>query len=519
MPFLKMLSRRKLIYNNTTCSIPSKLRIKLLATFLLVVFNPAKVNSQPNNFKSIRAEVHFDKTLRDWDGFGFNYVEEAQYRNIDSIRQEYGGFSYLSEKNKMEIIELVFGEDGLKPAIIKMFLDPFHQEKPGGPYNHRKTTKNMLFFVENGYKTTKNDGRDLEIISTLYGPPAYMTRQKEIRGRDFDNDHKTDLAEYLIDWAEFLTKKKQLPLKYISLNNEGDDWQRWPANGGDSEDHYNNDYNMYWPPELVVEFLKFLPEKLSDVGLGNIGLTPGECYGWDRFVDYGYAQKICADKEALGKLSLVTSHGFVNFGWGRWNPYHTSVGTDMIRVLKPGMKAWVTSTSWGSMDAFFIREIYGNIYDSKVNGIIPWAGIQRPGMWVGGDPNAGCAIHVFDNGTYEIRKGYYFYKQVSRAGQAGMAVASVISMDPQIKIIGFSSNGTSNPDAFVVINVSNEDKILNIKLAGHISGSFDVYRSTNDEVDLYKHLGNFHIENYVLDYTAPAGSVTSFFDTELRILN
>lgn len=468
--------------------------------------------SQVANFTAIRTEVDFSSKIRDWDGFGFNYVEEAQYRNIDSARQEYGGFSYLSEKNKMEIVDLVFGDDGLKPAIIKMFLDPFHQEIPGGFYDHEKTTKNMLYFVEKGYKLTKNSGRKLQIITTLYGPPAYMTKQRMLRGRDFDESHKNNLSDYFIDWVKYLTEKKQLPVRYISLHNEGDDWQRWPVDGGDSKDHYNHDYNMFWPPELVVEFLKYLPDRLSKAGLGHIGVTPGECYGWDRFIDYGYARAICSDRKVLDNLGLITSHGFINFGWGRWNPYHTSAGIDMIRELRPEMKAWVTSTSWNTMDANFIREIYGNIYNSKVNSITPWAGVQRPGLWVGGDPNAGCAFHVYDDNTWKIRKGYYFYKQVTRAGRPGMAVATTISMDPQVKIIGFSSNGTNNPNAFVIINVSNEEKVLQIKLKGNNAARLDSYRSTNDEKDLYQPLGTYEINSSAVNYTAPAGSVTTFFE-------
>ena len=485
-----------------------KIILLILFAFFLYPFNGF---TQSPDLQAIHAGVHFDEPLREWDGFGFNYVEEAQFRNIDTIRQEYGGFSYLDEKSKSEILELVFGEDGLKPAIVKMFLDPFHQEKSGGPYTHEKTTKNMLYFVEKGLKITRDHGSDFHIITTLYGPPAYMTGQKVLRGRDFDSSHKRDLADYLIDWARFLTEEKNLPLQYISLHNEGDDWQRWPVDGGDGEDHYNHDYNMFWPPELVVEYLKYLPDRLKEEGLGHIRVTPGECYGWDRFIDYGYARAICSDKKALENLGLITSHGFVNFGWGRWNPYHTSVGTDMIREFRPELKAWVTSTSWSSMDAAFIREMYGNIYNSKVNAIIPWAGVQRPGLWVGGDPNAGCAFHVFDDGTWKIRKGYYFYKQVTRAGRPGMAVATTISMDPQIKIIGFSSNGTNNPNAFVIINVSNDAKELQISLTGTDSESFEGYRSTNDETDLYKFLGTFNISKRVMNYDAPPGSVTTFF--------
>ncbi len=465
---------------------------------------------QTDNFTTIRCEVHFDRTLRPWEGFGFNYVEEAQYRDIDAQRQDYGGFSYLNEKSRQEILQLIFGEDGLQPALIKMFLDPFHQEEEGGNYHHLRTTENMLYFVKNGFQISQSVGYDFQIITTLYGPPAYMTNQKVLRGRDFDPRHKEDLANYFIDWADFLVNEQQLPLKYISLHNEGDDWQRWPDDGGDSKDHYNHDYNMYWPPEMVVDFLKYLPKKLEEAELGHIGVTPGECYSWDRFIDYGYAPAIVQDFNALQNMSLVTSHGFMNWGWGRWNTRHTSRGIDMIRDLRPEMKSWVTSTSWGGMDTEFIRQIYSNIYNSKINALIPWAGIQRPELWVGGDPNAGSAIHVFDDGTYKVRKGYHFYKQVTMAGRPETAVCETITMDAEISIIAFAKNKSTHPDAFVVINMADKPKNLNIGLHGTTYKTFGAVRSKDDETELYQGLDDYHPKQGKLIYLAPPKSVTTF---------
>ncbi len=84
-----------------------------------------------------RTEVDFSKILRDWDGFGVNYVEVAQTRDYQVDPQEYGGFSILTEAQRQEIIDLIFGEDGLKPGLVKMFLDPFHQKAPGAAVRPR----------------------------------------------------------------------------------------------------------------------------------------------------------------------------------------------------------------------------------------------------------------------------------------------------------------------------------------------------------------------------------------------
>ena len=45
-----------------------------------------KSNAQARDFTAVRAGVFFDQTLRDWDGFGFNYVESAHFVNINHVR-------------------------------------------------------------------------------------------------------------------------------------------------------------------------------------------------------------------------------------------------------------------------------------------------------------------------------------------------------------------------------------------------------------------------------------------------
>ncbi len=479
-----------------------------VAAFVAVHPGVCFLHGQELDFRAVRVEVDFGKKLQPWDGFGFNYVEACQTRDYAANPQDYGGFSILDAEKKKEIIDLVFGEEGLKVALVKMFLDPFHQSQPGGPYDHETYTRNMRLFVREGLKTTRDRGGDLTIITTLYGPPAYMTKQKVLRGRDLDPQHKQDLVNYLIDWVRFLRVKEGFPVKYISLHNEGEDWYRWNQAG--LTDHSGHDYNLFWPPEQVVEFVKLVDAALQKAGLGDVKVTPGETTNWYRFDHWGYADALAEDRDALGALGLITSHGFYSGTFGRWFGEHRSAGIDKLRSLRPELHAWVTSTSWGQMDAKNIKEFHGNIYTAKVNGIIPWAGIQRPTKWTGGDPNPGCAFKVNEDGTYEIRRGYWMYKQLSRAGQPGMAVAKAIAMDSEIAVIAFASAGTQHPDAFVVINIGKQ-KLLSIRVGGTTSTAFRVFRTTEDGNECYAPCGRLVCEQQMLTYEAPGLSVTTFF--------
>jgi hypothetical protein len=266
---------------------------------------------------------------------------------------------------------------------------------------------------------------------------------------------------------------------------------------------------MYWPPEQVAEFVRIMRPMLDAQGMQDVGIAPGETSNWYRFYEWGYADALADDPQTVESLGLITSHGFKGSGKGRWYGDWRSVGIDTIRAQKPDLHAWVTSTSWSQMDALFVWEIHNNIYSAKVNSIIPWAAVQRSSKWVGGDPNPGTAIRVDDEGQYTVEKGYYFYKQVCRAGQAGMAVVKVRANDSEIALIGFARNGTQHADAFVVVNLGEEVRDLALEIPGSTSTSFDAYRSSDTE--RYVALGRFAPADVIITYQAPPRSVTTFF--------
>ncbi len=463
----------------------------------------------------IRVKVDFASQIRDWDGFGVNYVETAQTRDYKTDPQEYGGFSRLTETERQEILDMIFGEDGLKPGLLKMFLDPWHEPENDNDdprvidqnrFDHETTTKWLRYFAKEGFERTRARGGGLDIITTLYGPPDWTTKQKFIRGRDLDPAMKEEVAEYMIAWVKYLRESAGLPVNHISLHNEGEDFVRWPEDGS-GPGGQNHDYNMFWPPEQVVDFLRFMRGMLDEQGLEDVGLTPGETSNWYRFAEWGYAHAVASDPAAMKNLGLITSHGFVGFNRNRWFGDWRSLGVDILREKNPNLHAWVTSQSWSKMDAFFVHQLRGNIYSTKCNGIIPWACVQTA-SWTGGDPNPGTAFFVNDRGGYEVKPGYYFYKQASRAGQPGMAVAHVESMDTEVSLMAFAANGTENPDAFVVINISGNDKPLTIHVNGTAARSFAMFRTSGAEE--YKPVGSVRVTGGEVAYTAPAGSVTTF---------
>lgn len=467
--------------------------------------------------------IDFGQRLRDWDGFGVNYVETAQTRDYAEWPQEYGGFSILSEADRERVLDMIFGPQGLKPAITKMFLDCFHEgmTKAGNDnddphelnmagFDHTTTTNWMRYFNREGLARTRAWGGDLTVLTTLYGPAPWMTKQKSVLGRDADPAEKAEMVEYMVSWVKYLREVEKLPVKFLSLHNEGCAYYRWPRDGGNPGEGHR-DYNMLWPPEQVAEFLRLTRAALDRYDLRDVGLTPGETQTWYRFDEWGYARAIYKDAPALRGLALVTSHSFANYKdlesiyYGDWR----SNGVDLLRSAKPHLHAWVTSMSWGGMDAVFVENVRRNIYLAKVNAVIPWAIIQRRSQWVGGDPDPKSAFHVKDDGQLLVLPGYYYYKQLTRAGQPGMAVAAVVALDPSVTAIAFARNGTDNPDAFVIINHCDDDKEVELSVRGTATREFRVYRTSADDEN-YKFLGRRKLSGQRLDYEAPEGSVTTF---------
>ncbi len=491
----------------------------LIASFIL--FTSLAVAQE-----SVIVNVDFNTPLRDWDGFGVNYVQTRHARDFAEFDQDYGGFKYLNDQQRAEIIDLVFGEDGLKPGIIKMFCDPFHEPENDNddPYtldmskfDHQTTTTWMRYFAREGFDRTQARGDTLQILAGLYGPPAWTTKQKCIRGRDMDQAMKKEVAEYIASWAKYLREEEGLPVTYISMHNEGENQNRWDGDGVDRPSLYQHDYNMWWPWYQIVDFLRYARPILDANGLRDVGLSCGETATWANLVhivnwdsvQVNIAQEIVNEFTAVANLGLITSHGF--------NQKYTPEGVDILRGVKPDLHAWTTSYTWGDMNVDILKDARHLIYDVKCNALIPWATVHndfesdrlQPPHGFRVSSNANSPIKTND-GKVEITKAFYFFKQISRAGQPGMAVAAVESNDADIQVMAWDGKDSKHADAFVLLNTGTEARTVDILVQ---NGTYRMVRTS--DVDF----GN---EDYVeidparqtsqgqITYVAPPRSATTF---------
>jgi len=172
----------------------------------------------------------------------------------------------------------------------------------------------------------------------------------------------------------------------------------------------------------------------------------------------------------------------------------------------------------------YMEQMRLQIYETKVNGIIPWAIIHC--KWESDQVmdgsfkrsgNSNSPIHVIrtseTSGYYEVRKGYYFYKQLTRAGRPGMQVADVSYNDNAVKVIAFASGDTDNPDSFIVFNTSDSNKPLTIELSGIDATQFTghVTSESNAGDKNYESIGVVTADNDAISYSIPTRSSVVFF--------
>ena len=130
-------------------------------------------------------------------------------------------------------------------------------------------------------------------------------------------------------------------------------------------------------------------------------------------------------------------------------------GIELLRAARPELHAWSTSATWGDMDVEVVEEARRLIEEFGTNGLIPWAMVHNnhesdklsPPATTRISGNANSPFFTND-GKLEVTKAYYFYKQLTRAGQAGMAVAATLNENGSpVTGIAFARGATKHPHA------------------------------------------------------------------------
>ena len=423
----------------------------------------------------------------------------------DGVYEDYGSFSRLPESVKNEVLDLIFGEDGLDVGLVKMFLSPYLLLDPSSPgvlvlddYRFKECLPETINFAREGLKRTEDRGVPLRFMATMYGPPVWGNLQKTIRGKDLDPSQRESLATYLAGCCKSLVEVENIPVEAVSLHNEGEDPNRYPGRPGD-------DFNMHWTPQQIADMIPRVRRQLDIAELDGVAVAPGETTTWSRFEPYAWA--IGNSEDARAGIGLITSHGF--------GGDYSRGGIDFLKKQRnrPDLRVWTTSCSWqktGGID--FCRDFVNLISKLGLNALIPWALIQTAGGWPGGDPNPNPPFLVENDGEVKVNKSYHFYKQLSTAGRPGMGVAEVQGEFFGMHVLGFASNGTEFPNSLVVVNEKTSAEKMEVEFKGS-SGALKLFRTNNCD-ESYTHIDDLVLDsNNKILYDYPPLSVSTFFDS------
>ena len=93
-----------------------------------------------------------------------------------------------------------------------------------------------------------------------------------------------------------------------------------------------------------------------------------------------------------------------------------------------------------------------------------------------------------------------------------MAACPVAANESVIGLIGFASNGTQNPDAFVLLNFADAERQVRVTVLGGQGEIFQAYRSSLAERNAP--IGSIAARDGVIAFTAPAKSATPLLTTD-----
>jgi hypothetical protein len=125
-----------------------------------------------------------------------------------------------------------------------------------------------------------------------------------------------------------------------------------------------------------------------------------------------------------------------------------------------------------------------------------------------------------------VTKGYYYYKQLARAGAPGTHVAHTAALSTEVSLLAFAGGRSPHPDAVAVINVGAEGRRVAVRVRGTGARAFGAFRTTGGEAheparttarrgpppgENYRDLGVLPVRGGVVEVDAPANSVTTLF--------
>lgn len=246
---------------------------------------------EENTRESERIIIFPEFTYQTWLGFGGAFTESSGYT-----------LSKMSDKNKEEMINAYFGNDGIGYTFCRNHINScdfslgnyaYVEDENDKDFSTFDISRDMQYIIPMIKKAQSVSKNEIRFLASPWSPPAFMKDIKEM------NHGGKLLPEYKKAWAKYIAryikeyKKQGIDISMLTVQNEPNATQRW-------------DSCTYTGEEESEFAVNYLVPALKDEGLSGVKVL---------FWDHNKDNLINRTREVLSSKQAEESFAGIAFHW------------------------------------------------------------------------------------------------------------------------------------------------------------------------------------------------------------
>lgn len=446
--------------------------------------------------------------------------EEGQELDGFGIAEADCAADIFTHPKRKEVMDLLFGKDGLNISILRGEIFPHYWMKEGDtsfdtdvrtdmplgdPYFQQAEANELK---RRGQLWVTQQAKQLYHVDKLFfstwSPPAWMKQDGYITEDNFAS-HGSLKKEYYQMFADYL-------VQFVQAYKEAgmDIYAISPVNEPNYEANWNS---CKWSPEQLADFIANYMGPTFEKQAVNPQIIFGELAQWSTLVlgtfnvvsAKKYAENVMeANPDVLKYADIAAGHGY--------NipriPYEFPI-VPYDKAVDQGLKVWLTEISSaldnydGSMDnAIHWAEVFHKyLTNAHVNAVCWWTGARYT------DTNE--SLIKLEQGNFQIPKRFYTYGNYTRyvkVGSKQIRTDKPISTTGKLLLTAFKNNQES---VMVAVNKSKEPITTTIQVkGGRPIGELKAY--ITDAEQNWKESTITKDESNMYPITVPAMSVVTY---------
>ncbi len=407
-----------------------KRTLPLLATSALVgasLLAPAAAAAEPPPPPAI--DLQPQNVQQTIDGFGYSAAFQRTHR-----------LNLLSDEKKAEAVELLLGESGVDPSILRLGIGAqthdtydvmvsIQPEDPGGPtadpaYEWDGYDNGQVWFAQQA------EAAGVEYIyGNAWSAPGYMKTNGSPAGGGVlcgvpqaecaSGDWRAAYADYLVAWADFYAQEG-VEIDGLAFTNEPDYTASYEA--------------MRLTPAQAADFTKVFGPVADAAGYDVLCC---ESFGWNQGKNYHSA--LLEDPEAARWVDVLTAHSYASRSDSAFEtdkPLWMSEWAASVAGLTEFNPDWDGPDGAGSDGIRMVDHMMDSLTRANVTGYLWWLGVSQGG-------SGSLMVVDVENDTYTVGARLYGMAAFSRFIRPGATRFDVVHDVADLKVAAFdNADGT-----------------------------------------------------------------------------